>query len=90
MAKQTGSMHAETDDWAVRDLGLAGCDPVKPAAAPALHHSVATADPATILVGFADRYAPEIVQVPVLTLPDSAEVAPVSRTGVRRDRFDRW
>lgn len=78
MAKQTGSMHAETDDWAVRDLGLAGYDPVKPAAAPTLHHSVSIADPATALVGSADRCVPGIDRVPVLTWPNSVEADPVA------------
>jgi len=87
---QTGSMHAEADNLAVHDLELVGCDPVKPAAAPAVHHSVAAADPATPLVGPADRCVPEIARVPVLTWPDFAEVDPVAYTGVRRDRFDRW
>ena len=87
---QTGSMHVEADDRAVLDLELAGCDPVKPAAAPAHHHSVAAADPATILVGFADRCVPEIALVPVRFWPDFAEVDPVAPLVMRRDRFDRW
>ena len=87
---QTNSMRVDADDRTVLGLGHAGCDPVKPADAPAHHHSVATADPTTILVGFADRYVPEIGQVPVQTWPDFAEVDPVAPLVMRRDRFDRW
>ena len=83
-------MHAEVDDSAARDLGLAGCDPVKPAAAPALHHSVSIADLATALVGSADRCVPGIDRVPVRTWPDSVEADPVAPLVMRRDRFDRW
>ena len=90
MAMQTDSTCAKAEDWAVLDLGLADCGPVKPAAALAFHHSVSVADPATILVGFADRCVPEIVQVPVQTWPDFAEVDPVVPLVMRRDRFDRW
>ena len=86
---QTSSMFATAEDRAYHDLRLVGCDLAMPTAAQALHRSVAAADRATILVGFADRYAPEIVLVPVRTWRDFDEVDPVSRTEARRDRFDR-